>query len=70
MPHIAVTMVSGRTDEIKQNLADKIHKLVAEELGIADTRVSVSIHDIESADWKEFINEYKEDFFVKPGYPI
>jgi len=70
MPHVAVTMVSGRTDEIKQNLADKIHKLVAEELGIADTRVSVSIHDIEREDWSGFITQYKEDFLVKPGYPI
>ena len=36
MPHIAVMMYPGRDEEVKKNLAHKIHALIVEELKVPE----------------------------------
>jgi 4-oxalocrotonate tautomerase len=73
MPHVIVKMLSGRTDEQKQRLAEEITKVVMNITGNGEQSVSVSIEDIEQRDWTEKV--YKPDIagnwdklYKKPGY--
>lgn len=47
MPHVAVMMYPGRSEETKKALAHKIQALIMEELKLPETAVSVSMFDIE-----------------------
>ena len=42
MPHIAVMLYPGRSDEIKQKAAEGIKNVVMQELGVSAEAVSVS----------------------------
>ena len=73
MPHVAVKLHAGRTDGEKQDLADRITEAVKAALGSSDESVSVSIEDVEPADWMSQVYgpeiESKPDtLFKKPGY--
>ena len=51
MPHIAVKMYKGRTDEQKKNLSKKILDSVMEAINIGPDHISISIEDYDPADW-------------------
>lgn len=51
MPHIAITMVPGRTEETKKDLAIKVRDLIARELEVNENIISVSIEDIPLENW-------------------
>ena len=55
MPHIAISMYKGRTDEQKKALAAEIQKCVCDTLGVGAEVVSVSLCDVEPEDWGEHI---------------
>ncbi|MBR6062098.1 MAG: tautomerase family protein [Spirochaetales bacterium] len=67
MPHIAVTMYPGRSEEIKSNLADKIQKCVINELGIDSKVVSVSIEEIKPENWQANVDKFKDNMYIEPG---
>lgn len=68
MPHIAITMIPGRTGEEKRKLAEKVHKLVTAELQIDGKYVSVSVEDILKENWNESMEKFTDDImYVKPG---
>lgn len=68
MPHIAITMIPGRTPEQKQDLANKVLNLFVEELGLDKQFVSVSVEDIEKDRWGESMKAFSDDImYVKPG---
>lgn len=68
MPHIAITMIPGRNDEIKKALALKVQNLLVAELGIESKFVSVSIQDIPMEEWEDSMEQFSDDImFVKPG---
>lgn len=68
MPHIAITMIPGRNDEIKKALALKVQNLLVAELGIEPKFVSVSIQDIPMEEWADSMEQFSDDImFVKPG---
>lgn len=68
MPHIAITMIPGRDDEMKQALALKTQAFLVGELGIDPKFVSVSIQDIPKEEWTESMKQFPDDImFVKPG---
>lgn len=46
MPHIDITMIPGRDDEAKKEIALKVQRFLSEELNIDEKFVSVSIEDI------------------------
>lgn len=61
MPHIAITMYPGRSDEIKKDLALKIQTLVTEELKVDKKVVSVSVEDVAKEDWEERMKEFPDE---------
>ena len=68
MPHIAITMIPGRDDKTKAELAKKVQQLLIDELGVQPKFVSVSIEDIPMADWADSMKRFSSDImFIKPG---
>ncbi|NCD72080.1 tautomerase family protein [Mucilaginibacter agri] len=72
MPHIHVKIV-GKTDEEKAKLAEALTAAIVNSIGANEANVTVSIEDIEKADWVEKV--YKPDIaghwdqlYKKPGY--
>ena len=63
MPHIDITMKPGRNDEIKKTLAFKVQDLVATELKVDKSVVTVSIEDI-SEDWAKHLQNYDGNRFI------
>lgn len=51
MPHIAITMVPGRNEETKKDLAIKVRDLIARELEVDENIISVSIEDVPLENW-------------------
>ncbi|NLY09506.1 MAG: 4-oxalocrotonate tautomerase family enzyme [Tissierellia bacterium] len=69
MPHIRVKMFPGRTEEIKQSLADALKKTMIEELQCPEGVVSVSIVDVEKDKWDAEVMDkiQAEEMFIKPN---
>ena len=68
MPHIAITMYAGRTQEQKQKLANRIQELVQEELGVDKKVISVSVEDIPKEKWEDNMKQFSDDImYLKPG---
>lgn len=66
MPHIAITMYPGRDRDTKAALAEKMRTAIAEELGISESVVSVSIQDIPKENWdKEMEKIPDESMFIR-----
>ncbi len=73
MPHVIVKLYPGRSEEIKNKLADEIANSVAKIADCQETSVSVAIEEIEPDAWAETV--YKPDIinkeetlYKKPGY--
>lgn len=73
MPHVIVKLYSGRSGQQKSKLAEEITRAVMAGANCAEDAVSVSIEDVEPADWVEKV--YKPDImgkwdqvYKKPGY--
>ena len=64
MPHIAVMMYPGRDEEVKKNLAHKIHALIVEELKVPEGVVSVSMNDIEKEKFPEAMAKIPKETIV------
>lgn len=74
MPHVVVKMIMGRTEEQKQELAERITKDVMEVLNSQEGDVSVSIVDVKKEDWKRVYDQeiMPQEAFLhkKPGYQM
>ncbi len=73
MPHIIVKLWTGRTEEQKIELTNKIVKAVVETVNVEEASVSVSFEEISSDRWakevyKPDILEKEETLYKKPGY--
>ena len=70
MPHISVKMYPGRTQEVKEDFAKKLQKLMMEELGCKADHISVSVEDIAPEHWqKEVVEQIKsEDLIIEPNF--
>lgn len=68
MPHIDITMITGRDDTAKKEIAVKVQQFLAKELNIDEKFVSVSIEDVEKGEWAAHMEHLKEKkMFVEPG---
>jgi 4-oxalocrotonate tautomerase len=66
MPHVAITMYPGRDRKIKAALAEKVQKCVAEELGVDQKVISVSIEDVAKENWDKSLERFPADsMFIK-----
>ncbi|HUO34935.1 MAG TPA: tautomerase family protein [Candidatus Acidoferrum sp.] len=73
MPHVAVKLVPGKTEQQKAQLAEKITEDVMAVLQYGEEAVSVTIEEVRREDWTEKV--YKPDIlgtkgklYKKPGY--
>ena len=75
MPHIIVKMFPGRSDEQKNQFAEKIADEAVKILECTMDSVSVSVEEIDKSEWKEKvfipdIREKQENLIKKPGYEM
>lgn len=73
MPHIIVKLYPGRSEEVKQQLADQLVKDVMDIAKCQEKSVSLSIEEIEPEHWAEKVYkpdilELKGKLYKKPGY--
>jgi 4-oxalocrotonate tautomerase len=73
MPHVAVKLWPGRSEEQKARLAEAIVKDVMTHLNSGEDSVSVTIEEVKQEDWTAQV--YKPDIqgkwsklYKKPGY--
>ena len=68
MPHVDITMIPGRDDTAKKEIALKVHQFLAKELNIDEKFVSVSIEDVPKEEWNAHMERLKDKkMFVEPG---
>lgn len=68
MPHVDITMIPGRDDTAKREIAVKVQQFLAKELNIDEKFVSVSIEDVAREEWTSHMERLKDKkMFVEPG---
>ncbi len=68
MPHIDITMIPGRDDTAKKEIAVKVQQFLARELNIDEKFISVSIEDVAKEKWSAHMERLKDKkMFVEPG---
>lgn len=60
MPHVDITMIPGRDQQAKLEIAKKVQKFLAEELKIDKNFVSVSIEDVPKEKWQEHMEGMRD----------
>lgn len=73
MPHIEIKCYSGRSEEVKKALADKIAADVVEMLGVGEKSVSIAITEVDKENWKKDVWDVSiapdmDKLYVKPDY--
>ena len=70
MPHIAIKMYPGRSEELKKEIAVKTRDFLAREMGMEEKFFSVSVEDIEKDQWQEEVVDKiaKEDLYVESNF--
>ena len=53
MPHVEINMMSGRSEELKKKVAEDIEQAMMDSLGCERSHLSVSIIDVDPAEWNE-----------------
>lgn len=65
MPHIAISMIPGRSREAKKELALKVQEFVCDQLELDSSIVSVSVEDILKENWEEHRKAFpKENIYT------
>ncbi len=68
MPHVHITMIPGRDQAAKKEIAQRVQQFLAKELNISDKFVSVSIEDIPKEQWSAHMDGLGDkEMFVEPG---
>lgn len=68
MPHVDITMIPGRDDNAKREIALKVQRFLSEELNIDEKFVSVSIEDVPKENWNKHMEGLSDKvMFVRPG---
>ena len=73
MPHVIVTLWSGKSELQKNRLAEAITKNVMDILHYGETSVSVVTEEVEPQNWvekvyKPYIKGNLDGLYKKPGY--
>jgi 4-oxalocrotonate tautomerase len=73
MPHVIVKLWPGKSEQQKQDLADKITRAVMESLRYGEESVSVGFEEVPAKDWMKKVYEpdiraKPETIYKKPGY--
>ena len=70
MPHIAIKMYPGRSEEVEKDLAEKTRDFFAKEMNADQKYFSVSVEDVAQEDWEdEVVKKIQDkDFYVKANF--
>lgn len=70
MPHIAIKMYPGRSEELKKDIAEKTRDFLAKEMRMEEKFFSVSVEDIEKDKWQEEVVDKiaKDDLYVESNF--
>lgn len=72
MPHIAVKMLKGRTEEQKKKLSAALVKALTKELGCSEHYVTCTIEDYDAREWQEVfkseITDKRDKVYKKAEY--
>lgn len=73
MPHIIIKLYTGRSEQVKRQLADQIVKDVVTIAQCEEKAVSVAFEDVEPAEWAEKVYrpdilDKKNTLYREPGY--
>lgn len=73
MPQVIVKFYSGRSDEDKRAMADGVAAALQETMGYEVANISVSVEEVEKADWMEAVYEpdivrRQHQLVKRPGY--
>lgn len=70
MPHIAIKMYPGRSEELKKEIAVKTRDFLAQEMGMEEKFFPVSVEDIEKDQWQEEVVDKiaKDDLYVESNF--
>lgn len=70
MPHIAIKMYPGRSEELKKEIAVKTRDFLAREMGMEEKFFSVSVEDIEKDQRQEEVVDKiaKDDLYVESNF--
>lgn len=73
MPHVAIKMYPGRTEEQKKAMTEGVTDVLMKTLNVPLDSISVSVEEIDPEDWNEKvykpeIEAKKSALYKKPGY--
>lgn len=73
MPHIIVKIAEGRSQPLKQELADRLAATMMDVLGLDSSAVSVAVEDVPMQDWMQQvygpdIETAGKHLLKRPGY--
>ena len=70
MPHIAIKMYPGRSEELKKEIAVKTRDFLSQAMGMEEKFFSVSVEDIEKDQWQEEVVDKiaKDDLYVESNF--
>ena len=67
MPHIDISMFSGRDNETKKRVADAVIETMIKELGCQRSHLSVAVYDVDPANWNEEVHDKVDPAKVVAG---
>lgn len=70
MPHIDIKMYPGRSEEMKNDIADGVADFLSEKMSMEKRYFSVSIEEVKKENWKEAVvdNIDPADLYVKSDF--
>lgn len=73
MPHVNVKLFSGRSENDKKRLAERVTLAVMNAIGASESSISVTVEDIDPKEWTAKVYDpeiarYPDRLYKKPGY--
>ncbi len=72
MPHIAIKMLAGRSEEQKRKAAEAVTKALAESLGMSDHYITLTIEDFSAEEWqtvfRKEVTDKSDKVYITPKY--
>ncbi|QDT29688.1 4-oxalocrotonate tautomerase [Gimesia panareensis] len=75
MPHVIIKLWPGKSDALKQELADRITRDVMDVFHYGAESISVAFEEVKASEWREKVFQpdivaKPEQLFKHPGYDV
>lgn len=73
MPHVIVKLFTGRSEEDKKRLAERVTLAVMNTIGASESSISIAVEDVDPEEWTEKVYDPEiagraKTIYKKPGY--